>query len=239
MVAPTYQKYEVITDPYTINGRQYVQVRMSANKTKQVRFYDEQEYNKLYPPVKIIQPAKSRRYPLGFGDAGFIWLFKGNTYNALDWFRASPCRYTRAWGWYLPSDIEMPDPLPVEVEPVKLYWDEVSLNDQLIDEKDIKQIADSKIYEPTASNWFGKIGERYPFVLTCIKVVDYDNSYFGVNHIHTFEDENHNIFVWSTSARCLEVGHTYEMTATIKGHETYRNSKNTTLSNCRIKGEVN
>ena len=160
LVAKSYENLEQVCEPYTMNGKEYVKVRMKNGSIKQVRAYSEAEYRKYNPEVKIIKPAKSRRDILGFGEKGFIWIFKGETYENLDWFHSSPCRYARTWGWYLPSDIEMPSPLPTNVEPLKLEWDEVSFEDQLISEDQIKEVVDKMLYDAGTSRYIGKVGDR-------------------------------------------------------------------------------
>ena len=120
LVAKSYQGLPFVSEPYTLNGREYVKVRMKNGSIKQVRSYSEAEYRKYNPKVEIIKPAKSRRDILGFGEKGFIWIFKGETYENLDFFHSSPCRYARTWGWYLPSVIEIPSPLPTNIDPLKL-----------------------------------------------------------------------------------------------------------------------
>ena len=120
------------------------EVRSEIEKT--IKLNSGKEYAKFYPEVKIIKPAKSQRDILGFGEAGFIWVFKGDTYGALDWFRYQPTRYARMWGWYLPSDMEMPQPLPAGITPVKLPWDAVCAEDglHLKDEKEITDMFDEE-----------------------------------------------------------------------------------------------
>ena len=237
LVAPSYQKLEKVSDEFNSNGKTYIKVRMKNGSIKTVRTYSQNEYNKFYPPVTIIQPAKSRRDVLGFGDAGYIWIFKGDTYNVVDWFKASPCRYTRVWNWYLPSNIELPEPLPAGIEPIKLMWDEVSNDNQLLPEADVQKIVESKIYEAGPSEWIGKIGERLTLTLVCRRVVETESNY-GISNIHTLLDENNNIFIWATSSRRLEENHIYELTGTVKKQDIYRNNKQTTLSNCRIKEDL-
>lgn len=237
LVAKSYQELEQLCEPYEVNGKMYVKVRMKNGNEKTVRAYSEAEYRRYNPEVKIIQPAKSRKDVLGFGDAGYIWIFKGDTYSVLDWFKLSPCRYTKLWGWYLPSTEEMPDTLPVGIIPIKLEWDEVSLNGQLIPDKDITSIVDEKLYDPGTSVWIGKIGERITFNLVCIRAIEVDNMY-GTSIFHTFVDEKGNVFTWSTTAKHLEEGHTYYMAGTIKDHTTYKAVKQTVLTRCTIKEDL-
>ena len=232
LVAKSYQNLPQITDIYTVNGRNYVKV-MTKSGPKQVRAYSEKEYEKYNPEVKIIKPAKSRRDVLGFGEQGFIWLFKGETYENISWFHDSPCRYARTWGWYLPSDIPMPEPLPANITPVKLEWDEVSFEDQLISEDQIKAVADAKLFDPSPSKHVGKIGDRLDLMLTCDKAVQ-SQSIYGISTFHVFHDQHDNIFTWSTTSKCLEEGETYHIKGTVKGHDTYRNAAETALTWCSI-----
>lgn len=237
MVAKSYQNLPILCEPYKMNNKMYVKIKMKNGNAKQVRWYDEAEYRKYNPEVVIIKPAKSRRDVLGFGEKGFIWLFKGNTpdatYENLDWFHDSPCRYARTWGWYLPSDIEMPDPLPAGITPIKLEWNEVSFDGQLIPEEQVKAVADSKLYDAGVSKHIGKIGERLDLMLTCTRAIQ-SESVYGISTLHIFEDTAGNIFTWSTTSKCLEEGKTYHIKGTVKAHDTYRNNAQTALTRCSV-----
>ena len=233
LVAKSYEGLEQVCEPYTMNGREYVKVRMKNGQIKQVRAYSEAEYRKYNPEVIIVKPAKSRRDILGFGEQGFIWLFKGETYENISWFHDSPCRYARTWGWYLPSNIEMPDPLPANITPVKLEWDEVSFEDQLISEDQIKAVADAKLFDPSPSKHVGKIGDRLDLMLTCDKAVQ-SQSIYGINYFYVFNSDDGNIFTWSTTAKVLEEGQKYHLIGTVKQHVVYKNSNQTVLTRCRV-----
>ena len=233
LVAKSYQGLPFVSEPYTLNGKEYIKVRMKNGQAKQVRVYSEKEYNKYNPPVKVIQPAKSRRDVLGFGEKGFIWLFKGETYANLDWFRASPCRYTRVWGWYLPSDIEMPDPIPVDVEPVKLEWADVSLDEQLIPEDQIVKVVEGLLYDAGESRYVGKVGDRLEFDATCTRATINQGAY-GISYFYVFTSDENDVYTWSTSARALEEGERYHIRGTVKDHTTFRNNKQTVLTRCKV-----
>ena len=233
LVAKSYQGLPFESEPYILNGKEYVKVRMKNGSIKQVRSYSETEYKRYNPEIKIIQPAKSRREILGFGEQGFIWLFKGDTYAAVDWFRASPCRYARVWGWYLPSDIEMPDPLPVGIEPIKLEWIDVSLNDQLIAEDEIVKVVDSMLYDAGTSQHIGKIGDRIEFDGVCSRAT-VNQSQFGISYFFVFQSDDGNIFTWGTSSRSLEEGQRYHVKGTLKDHTVFRAVKQNALTRCRV-----
>lgn len=233
LVAKSYENLEQVCEPYTMNGKEYVKVRMKNGSIKQVRAYSEAEYRKYNPEVKIIKPAKSRRDILGFGEAGYIWIFKGETYENLDWFHSSPCRYTRVWGWYLPSTEEMPSPLPANIEPMKLNWDEVSFDGQLIDEDQIKQVVDKMLYDAGTSRYVGKVGDRLEMDVTC-KKVSVSQSIYGISYFYVFNDDEGNVYTWGTAARTLDEGARYHLRGTVKDHSTYKNVCQTVLTRCKV-----
>ena len=237
LTAKSYQGLPFVSEPYTLNGKEYIKVRMKNGSIKQVRSYTESEYRKYNPEVKIIQPAKSRKNILGFGEEGFIWLFKGKTSDAiyanLDWFKSSPCRYTRSWGWYLPSDIELPTPLPVNIEPIKLMWDEVSFNDQLISEEEIHKVVDHMIYDKGNSHFVGKPGERLEFDGVLQKAV-ISEGYFGISYFYVFFADDEVIYTWSTTSKSLNEGQRYHVRGTLKEHTEYRNQEQNVLTRCSV-----
>lgn len=237
LVAKSYENLEQVCEPYTMNGKEYVKVRMKNGTIKQVRSYSPSEYAKYNPEVKVIQPAKSKRDILGFGEKGYIWIFKGETYENLDFFHASPCRYARTWGWYLPSDIEMPSPLPANIEPLKLGWDEVSFEDQLISEDQIKEVVDKMLYDAGTSRYIGKIGDRVEFNGKLMKM-SISQTAFGISYFYVFESDEGDIYTWGTSARSLEEGKRYHIRGTIKDLTIFRNNKQNVLTRCKVE-EIN
>lgn len=233
LVAKSYIGLEQVTEPYTLNGKQYVKVRTKKGDIKQVRAYDEVEYRKYNPEVTIVQPAKSRRDILGFGEAGYIWVFKGNTYENLTWFQNSPCRFARPWGWYLPSENELPALMPTNITPIKLEWEKVSVEDQLLPEDKLTEYLDSILYDPGTAEYVGSIGARIEADVICTRAV-VNQSYYGLSTFHVFEDEKGNIYTWNTAAKSLNQGDHYHLKGTIKEYKTYRNKKQNVLSNCRV-----
>lgn len=238
LVAKSYQNLEQLCEPYSIDGKQYVKVRLNNGAAKVVRAYTKKEYERFYPEVKIIQPAKSQKEILGFGEKGFIWLFKGDTYAALDWFRQQPTQYKKMWGWYLPSDIEMPEPLPVGVTPVKLPWEAVcdETGNKLQDEFLVENIVAEYIYDAKKGDYLGEVGERLTDIeVTCIRKIRFIN-YYGNSIMYIFETPKQEQVIWTTTTiQDINENDKYLLTGTIKKLDTYRGQKQTTLKNCRIK----
>lgn len=237
LVAKSYENLEQLCEPYSMNGKTYVKVRLTNGSTKIVRAYSEKEYAKFYPEVKIIQPAKSQRETLGFGEKGFIWLFKGDTYAALDWFRYQPTRYARMWGWYLPSDMEMPQPLPAGITPVKLPWEAVcnEAGNHIRDEKEVEAIASTYIYDAGTSEYLGDVGEKVKEVeVTCVRITNV-LGYYGESTIYSFRTEHGDNVMWTTTShQNIEEDGKYLISGTIKALDIYKGQKQTILTRCKV-----
>ena len=125
-------EYEMLsTEPYEVSGRLYVRVRHPKTRNeRQVRWYSDKEYAKLYPEIPVVNEVESiytrpQKDVLGF-EKGYITIFKGDTYAVVDWFRERPeCRFHTYWGWYVISTEEVPT-LPAGIEAVQLRWEDVS-----------------------------------------------------------------------------------------------------------------
>ena len=227
MVAKSYQTLEQIGEPFAANHKYYVKVKTATGTIKTVRWYSEREYYKMYgeKPVES-ENHRPLKEVLGFSK-GYITIFKGDTYPHKDWFKMSSARYARYWGWYFVSEEELPSNIPEGIEPVKLYWEKVSKDDEtILPEDQIRKIVDEIIFDPSPSQYFGTLGTRYQLDLTVKKVVQVESAY-GISNIHTMEDVDKNVFVWATTSRTLTPNVTYHMTAGIKDHKEYQNTHRT------------
>lgn len=234
MVAPSFQKYEIVGEPFSANGKMYV--KLSNNRT--VRWYTDAQYEKLYPTKEKTETTdvsvkRSKKEVLGFS-LGFITIFKGDTYAQLDWFRESVARYNKIWGWFIPSEIDLPQDLPEGIAPVRLEWSQVSLSDnELRAEKDISEAVDALLCDPSPSEYIGKVGDRIEIKVKVLKAVSIEG-YYGHSTLHTFIDDNENIYIWSTTAKNLPVDNVYTLRGTIKDHSIFKNTKQNVLTRCTI-----
>lgn len=108
-----------------------------------------------------------------------------------------------------------------------------------------KRLRDANLKE---SNYVGNIGDKISVKVTYLETFTYD-SYFGASHIHLFEDDNGNIFKWSTGTGLkftvddihsggsqwytLDKGATIQLSGKIKDHNEYRSQKQTVLTRCK------
>lgn len=151
------------------------------------------------------------------------------------WFNEQEaCRYHKYWGWYVPSTLEVPDPLPYGIQTTRLMWETVAVveTEQLRPEAAIKQAIDAIMYKPSISQWQGQVGEKLERTLTVKKAIASD-SYFGTQTFHLFTDDSGNEYTWTTTAVSLTEGNTYLVKGKVKEHITYKASPQTVLTNCR------
>ena len=236
MVAKTYQGWATYGEPFEENKKMYVVVVTPKGAHKKVRWYNETEYAKMYPDAEPPRKKlRSLKDVLGFKE-GYITIFKGDTYSVLEWFQQEPkCRYHNKWGWYCISEEPLPEGIPAGVTPVQLRWEDVANveADELKSEALVRQAVDALIYEPSPSQFQGTVGERLDRTLTVVKAITSDG-YYGASTFHVFEDSEKNIYTWSTSARSLEPGETYEIRGSVKEHTVYKGVNQTVLTRCKV-----
>lgn len=236
MVAKSFQKFEICGDPYVVNGRQYVKL----SNGRQVRWYTETEYYKMYPDEKkaaetVAQPTRPLKEVLGF-DKGYVTICKGDTYSHLEWFKASEFRYSKFFGWYLCSTLEMPEDFPADLVPVQLTWEAVAAPGEtaLKNEDALKAAVENVLYDPSPSQHVGVIGERLRFELIVIKIIQMDNGYYGPQNLYVFQDNSQNTICWITSPKSFQLGEKVILNGTVKQHNIYHGDKQTLLTNCRM-----
>lgn len=232
-VAKSYQNLEIVKEPYAVNGKLYVQVKLGNGNTKQVRWYSDKEYEKYYgvKPDHTNDPFhKTQKEVLGFKN-GFITIFKGDTYSCKEWFKENGARYTRFWGWGISSEMEVPAELPIGIEAIRLDWDLVGEGDNLKNDSAVQEAIDAIMYEESTSQYVGEISQRIEVELTVDKAIKLD-SYYGPSTMHIMKDADENVYVWTTGAKSWEEGSVRTIRGTIKDHKMYKNVKQTVLTRC-------
>lgn len=230
LVAKSYQDLEIVRDTYLENGKRYCDVRTKDGKVKRVKSYTQSEYDRYYPPVKVIHPG-NRKHILGF-DKGYITIFKGDTYANLEWFERSNARYHTQWGWYVVSEEEVQADIPEGITPVRLDWSAVGNEDgTLKDTAVIKKVIEDLVYDEGTSEYQGEVSDKIERTLTVVKNVALEG-YYGNSHMMTFVDVYNNLYCWNTSAQDWAVGTEHRIKGTIKKLDTYHKQKITYLTRC-------
>lgn len=233
-VAPSFKDFEMLSEPYVVNGKMYIRVRNPKTGTeRQVRWYDEKKTVAAPAPKVNAQDAfyKPQKEVLGFTNE-YITIFKGDTYAEIDWFRASIARYARWWGWYIISTEEIPADLPDGITPVRLTWELVGDDEgKLKPESDIQKAVEALIYDEGTSEYVGSVNERLEITVTIVRAIELDNDY-GHSTMHIMEDECGNQYVWTTASKNWAEGSVKTIRGTVKDHRTYKNVKQTVLTRC-------
>lgn len=232
MVAKSYQKMKILTDPYAkSNGRLYVKVLGSNGSEREVRWYNEKEYSKMYPDeVAEDSPRFNQKNILGFQE-GYITIFKGDTEKYEPWFNRSIARFCRHWGWYIVSTDTIPFDLPAELEPIQLNWEMVGEGTNLRSDENVRAAVDSLLHGSHPSTFQGTVGDRLDLVITVINSRQTENHFGKIAH-HIFEDANGNHYAWDTGAKFWAEGSVKHIRGSVKEHKIINNIQTTVLSRC-------
>lgn len=238
-VAKSYEKYEIVGDPYEHDKRQYVKIKYTCCRKsscskcggqgyylKEVRWYDD---------GKSFITDFDARQAFGFGDVGYITLLKGPQTVLETFFReVAPrqARYNLLFLWYLPSYLPVPANLPPSIELVRLNWDEISVSNKIGDYDLIKEYVGDLIGSYSPSHYIGEVGDKIEAKLTVVDII-VDKGYYGDTTTYVFEDNEQNRYAWKTSARKLIEGENYHLKGTIKDHLKIEGIEHTILTRCR------
>ncbi len=235
--AKTYADWERVGEPYKNAGfKLYIRVKNpKTGAEKDVRFYSPSELHTMYPDYIVAQDKwfKTQKEVLGFG-AGYITIFKGDTYPHLEYFQNSPCRYNRWFGWFLPSDegFALTEPLPEGIEAIHLDWSMVGTAEGvLLSDQKVQEAMDSLLYDASESRYQGAIGDRLEITVTVKSATEIDSKY-GKSTLHVFVDDKGNEYAWPTTARSWEVGTTHHIRGQVKSFSKYHNIETTYLTRC-------
>lgn len=238
MVAPTFQNFEKLSEPYLVSGKMYIRVKNPKTGTeRQVRWYDDKEYKKAFKPkdegVNEFGWTPNLKVALGF-EKGNITIFKTPIDDEDEWFKASAARYCVHWGWYFPSTAVLPSDLPEGLEPISLSWEQVSKDGtSLLPKGELRAFIDKLLYGESISKHQGSIGERIERTVILQKTHSFDGAY-GTTYVYTFEDADKNVYSWITAAKALANGSTYILKGTVRDHNIHKGVEQTVLTRCRI-----
>ena len=228
----------------------------SGIKTMTVRWYTDKERaaqdraaERRAEKRAVAQEARrvkfAARNAFGFGEAGFITLYKGDAARISEFFKnftIDEVGHRAAWyntifHWYTPSKMDVPE-LPEDIEAVTLDWDEVR------DESDPEGLAmkdndfvttyvNGLISIPSKSEYQGTVGEWIVRKVVVTKNIALSSRY-GESHMHILEDEDGNVYVWTTGSKNYEVDKVLDLKMKVKEHKDYNGTKQTVVWYCKL-----
>ena len=235
VVAKSYQKYKTIGEPFKENGRMYILVELKNKVPKQVRWYSEVEYAKMYPEAVVNKSQdpgyKPQKIVLGF-EKGYITIFKGAKEEHEEWFRQSICRFAKWWGWYVPSNKEVPKDLPSGVQPVRLGWNGMGTDEDRLDKSTVvTKHVQATLSKFATSQRQGNIGDRLILVIHIVQRIESENHY-GKLFEYIMKDQKGNYYKWVTAAKDWEVGTHHIIRGSIKDFGEFEGEPLTILTRC-------
>lgn len=224
----------------TMNVRWYTDKERAAQDRAAERRAEKASAAKEARRVKF-----AARNAFGFGEAGFITLYKGDLQVISEYFKSfsideeghRAAWYNTIFHWYTPSKMNVPEDLPEGVEAVRLDWDDVrdetdEENLQMKDNAFVEEYVNSLISEPSKSEYQGAIGEWMVKTVTVTKNVTL-NSRYGESHMHILEDEDGNVYVWTTGSKNIEADRVVTLKMKVKDHKDYKGTKQTIVWYCK------
>ena len=231
---------------YRCNGRGYEMMEVRWYTDKQREALDRAAEKRAAAKAVKVEERRVKfaaRNAFGFGDAGFITLFKGDQNIINEWaHETDPCRarFNLLFGWFCPSSMEIA-PLPANVETIRLEWDKVrnpedAENLTIMDDKTVKSVIRELLGEEiNKSEYQGEINDWLEEEVIIKKNITVDGFYGGTSHMHIMEDNRGNQYVWTTASKDFEEGSTHHLRMKVKDHKEYNEVKQTIVYYCKEK----
>lgn len=228
----------------------------SGKKLITVRWYTDAERARMdraaekRAEAKAVKAEAARikhasKNAFGFGDAGYITLYKGDPETISEYFKSfsiDEAGHRAAWfnltfRWYTPSKMDVPEDLPEGVEAIRLDWDEVKdENDpeglEMRDNDFVTEYVNSLISVPSKSEYQGSVGEWIVKDVVVKKNISL-NSRYGESHMHILEDESENVYVWTTGSKNFAEETRMTLKMKVKEHKEYNGTKQTVVWYCK------
>ena len=236
-VAKTYEHMEVQGEPFKENGRMYINV-LAKKGLKKVRWYSDAEYQRMYSNKEQNNDIMdfNARSVFGFGDLGYITVYKGNR-RVLETFAEEhhdSFRRNLTFDYYTPSRLAVPE-LPSGILPVKLLWAAVmDHDDRMRPHDEVKKYVDSLLIldSNSTSEYQGSKDEWLQKEVTIREKVSKEN-HFGTKHTYTLEDANGNRYIWETGAKDYPCDKTVSLKMKVKEHKEIGGIETTIVWYCK------
>ncbi len=237
-VAKTYQHMEIQGEPFEENKRMYVNV-LAPKGLKKVRWYTDTEYKRMYPNEVKENDSNNimdfnARHAFGFGDLGFITIYKGNQENLERFVETHHNNFRRnlTFGYYTPSHITLCD-LPNDITPIRLSWESVMDHDnRMKPHEEVTKIISSLIGNKTESKYQGEINEWLQKEVM-IREKKSKESHFGTKHTYSLADDEGNTYIWETGAKDYACDTTISLKMKVKEHKEINGEKVTVVWYCK------
>ena len=215
MVAKTYQSLEIQGEPFEENKRLYVNV-LTTKGPKKVRWYTDAEYRRMYPdaPVENKLMDFNAKHAFGFGEKGYITLYKGDERVVERWAENDRTNIWRntTFGYYTPSKFPTPEVLN-GIEPIQLKWEQVQdYEDRMKPHEEVAKLEKEIVVKENITR----------------------EDHFGEKHTHYMRDAEGNMYIWETGTKNFEVGMALKLRMKVKAHKEVKGEKCTVVWYCKV-----
>lgn len=218
------------------SGKENMEVRWYTDKERaaQDRAAEKRAEKKKVEAEKRAVRFKARN-AFGFGEAGYITLVIGEHDVIQSWRDKLPEHtvwYNEIFHWFIPSD-RTPVEIPSNLKTIKLDWDSIKINDlEMRPRKEVEEYVSSLVYEPSKSTYQGEVGTWLIKDVVIKSNIELD-SRFGLSHMHVMEDEDGNVYVWTTASKNIAAGTALHMKMKVKEHKEYKGTQQTIVFYCK------
>ena len=238
MVAKTYQSLEIQGEPFEENKRLYVNV-LTTKGPKKVRWYTDAEYRRMYPdaPVENKLMDFNARHAFGFGEKGYITLYKGDERVVERWAENDRTNIWRntTFGYYTPSKFPTPEVLN-GIEPIQLKWEQVQdYEDRMKPHEEVAKLVSDLLGGSAISNsaYQGKENDWLEKEIVVKENIARED-HFGEKHTHYMRDAEGNMYIWETGTKNFEVGMALKLRMKVKAHKEVKGEKCTVVWYCKV-----
>lgn len=234
-VAKTYEKYPLDGEPFEENDRLYVYVIAPKGK-KKVRWYSNAEYKRMYPDAVIVSSFNARQ-AFGFGEVGYITIFKGDEDTVREWAQASwppKAWYNTLFNFYTPGGRALEN-LPSTITPIQIKWSDIAVNEtQLKSDEEVRKYVMALTTDMVDStSHFQGAKDEWLERKVVIKENKTSESHFGEKHTHVMLDAEGNKYVWETGAKNYAPTMEIKLKMKVKEHKEINGEKCTVVWYCK------
>ena len=232
-VAKTYEKMELIGEPFQENGRMYIYVSAPKGQ-KKVRWYSDAEYRRMYPNAVVVHDIMdfNAKHVFGFEETGYITIYKGE--NVEEWANEdrTNIHFNCTFGFYTPGRPQLPH-LKNGIEPIKLMWEDVvDHDDRMKPHEVVQKIVAEKLGTISKSQYQGKINDWLQKTVV-VKEKKSNETHFGTKHTYVLEDSEGNTYIWETGAKDFASSQTVSLKMKVKEHKEVNGNLITIVWYCK------
>ena len=180
------------------------------------------------------------RNAFGFGEEGYIMIVWGDNAAIKEWRMDLPeysVWYNTIFGWYIPSKNNIN--VPEQFHTYKLTWDEVrdpadteslQMKPNEIVTNYVEKVTIGSVESP--SKYQGAVNEWLEKEVTIKQNIELESRY-GISHMHVMEDEEQNVYVWTTSSKNIAAETIIKLKMKVKEHKEYKGVQQTVVYYCK------